>query len=150
VKLRIPPGSAGVTLIELIIVLVLIGIMAALAAPAMGGMINRNSLDGALGQFTGDVAYARTVAIRSGNPVAVVFESNRYTIRQPGRQIKQVNLAMEYSGMTLATGTTLPDSLRFDSRGLLQPAAPWTVSVQRQSKSATVQVLPTGRVYREY
>lgn len=142
--------TSGFTLIELLVTLAIFGILVGLAAPPMGGMINRNKLDSALGQFTGDVAYARMVAVRSGNPVDVVIESSRYTIRRGGQTVKTVNVAVEHPGMNISTGGALPATLRFNSRGLLQPAAPWTVTVQRQSKSAAVQVLPTGRVYHEY
>ncbi len=153
--MRLPRGSAGVTLIELMIVLVLLGIMAGLAAPAMGGMINRNRLDGALGQFTTDVAYARMVAVRANRRVEIVMQPTSYTVQRVDlngqtTQVKRLNLATEYPGMSMSTNVALPVTLTFNSRGLLQSDAVNTVTVQQNSKSASVQLLATGRVYRVY
>ncbi len=148
-KSRIPRGSAGVTLIELIIVLVIIGILIGLAAPAMGAMVNRNRLDGAIARFTTDVAYGRMVAVRSARRVEIVLTANGYTVRRLDVAgpvvVKQLNLATEYPGMTMSTGT-----LTFSSRGLLQNNNGTTVTVQQNSKSASVEVLASGRVHRVY
>ncbi len=155
VKSRIPRGSAGVTLIELIIVLVIIGILIGLAAPAMGAMVNRNRLDGAIGHFTADVAYARMVAVRANRQVEIVMQYTSYTVQRvelngQKTQIKRLNLATEYPGMSISTNLALPATLTFNSRGLLQNAAVNTVTVQQNSKSASVEVLASGRVYRVY
>jgi Tfp pilus assembly protein FimT len=142
----------------LIIVLVIIGILIGLAAPAMGAMVNRNRLDGAVAQFTTDVAYARMVAVRTNRQVEIVIEStptNRYTVQRvelngQRPQIKRLDLATEYPGMSISTNMALPATLTFNSRGLLQSDAVNTVTVQQNSKSASVQLLSTGRVYRVY
>jgi prepilin-type N-terminal cleavage/methylation domain-containing protein len=155
VKSRIPRGSAGVTLIELIIVLVIIGILIGLAAPAMGAMVNRNRLDGAVAQFTTDVAYARMVAVRTNRQVEIVMQPTSYTVQRvelngQKTQIKRLNLATEYPGMSMSTNLALPATLTFNSRGLLQSGTVNTVTVQQNSRSASVQLLSTGRVYLVY
>ncbi len=148
--------SGGFTLIELITTLVLLAVLVSLVAPRMDGYIARSQLDSAASQLAGDINYARMAAIRSSQQVVVVIEADRYTIRRPGQTqngvIKRVDLAAEFRGLTLSTGTSLPDSLHFNSRGLLIPGANLinSVNVQQGARSETLRVLLTGRVHRDY
>lgn len=61
----------GFTLIELMIVVVLLGITAAIAVPNFGRMIDNNQHAAAANDFSGLLHFARSEAIRRGNGVVV-------------------------------------------------------------------------------
>jgi prepilin-type N-terminal cleavage/methylation domain-containing protein len=153
-------STSGFTLIELVIVLVLFGILVALAAPNLAGYIRTTKVDGALNELSGDVAYTRMLAVRSGQRAKLTILSGGTSyiieVNEPStawRVAKQVNLATDYRSVTLSPAQT---PLAFNSRGLLlpPPSQPTSQSVsivaQYGSSNAVLKVLQTGRAYRDY
>ncbi|MDP6981179.1 MAG: GspH/FimT family pseudopilin [Myxococcota bacterium] len=65
----------GVSLIEVVIVSVIIGVMAAVATPALRNMRNDQALRNSARQVSDAMMLARTQAIRTGSNVIVVFQS---------------------------------------------------------------------------
>ncbi len=74
----------GFSLVELMIVVVIVGLMGALAAPTLSSSMERNRLS----QLNRDVGNAfiqsRSHAMRSGQAVFVKFENNRIRFYEPG------------------------------------------------------------------
>jgi type IV fimbrial biogenesis protein FimT len=68
--------SRGFTLIELLITIALAGILTALAAPSMTSMVRGNRIQTEASSLIGDLQYARTEAIKRGQPVSVCPSSN--------------------------------------------------------------------------
>jgi len=66
-------GAHGFTLLELLVVLAIIGLLAAVTLPAMKGMRQSNALAAANRQLLDDLAGARQRAIKDGTVVMVVF-----------------------------------------------------------------------------
>ena len=152
--------SPGFTLVELTLAIVLVGILVALAAPNLAGYIRRTKLDGALNELTGDIAYTRMLAVRSGRPATLtvgaggtaykVESTHQETATTTATRVaKRISLASDYRGVTLTPATTV---LTFNSRGLLTPPpdAPVTITAQEGSRSAVLTVLQSGRAYRDY
>lgn len=69
--MRTAAHQHGLTLIELMVVVVLLGITAAIAVPNFGRMIDTNQHAAAANDFSGLLQYARSEAIRRSNSVAV-------------------------------------------------------------------------------
>jgi hypothetical protein len=118
------PGELGHTLVELVLVLTLIGILAALAGPSVAGSIRRVRMELVLDALTRDVFYARMLAVRSGNRVEMrFFQSDppcvdRYAVvvlREPETLAKQVRVPD--LGGTLCLQKNGGPVLGFSSRG---------------------------------
>lgn len=66
-----PRHSAGFTLVELMIVVAILAIIAAIAAPSFRTMIQNNRLTAAVNDVAGALQYARSEAVRRGRDVQV-------------------------------------------------------------------------------
>jgi type II secretion system protein H len=151
-------ASAGFTLIELTVVVVLLGILVALAAPNMAAYVRGTKVDRALDELTGDIAYARMLAIRSGQSTQLRIQptGTAYVITAvaSGQVAKQVDLSRDFRGVSLAPTST---DIRFNSRGLLLPeftpsftGDEMKITAQQGSSSASLTILRSGRAYRVY
>jgi type IV fimbrial biogenesis protein FimT len=145
-------SRAGYSLMELLVVLVLVGILASLAGPAMGEYIGRLKTRRALDQITADLAYARMAAVRSGRRAVMRFQGpSDYSIEvvgDPTVPVRSVRLGSDYAGVVITPpGTTL----EFNSRGLLVSAlAREYLVVSLGSMRDSLILTPAGRVYRDF
>ena len=72
--------QAGFTLVELMIVVALVAILLALAAPSFRETIARNRLEGVAGELSTDFQYARSEAVARNAQVGLFVGSNCYTV----------------------------------------------------------------------
>lgn len=83
---RAKPRHAGLTLVELMLVLVVMGVLVTLVAPSFNDMIVMQRLRGVSAQLNTDLHYARSEALSSKRIVRVSFrdDGNRscYTVTQ--------------------------------------------------------------------
>lgn len=149
VRLR---SRRGMTLLELLAVLGIIIVAAAIGGPKMYRWAHVAGQKGAANQVVADLALARIQAVRQGQTVSMRVESStgyRITVDDANgaevREIKDVNLASLYRQTSLAqTGR-----IAFDSRGMLRPTSTITaVTINRGGVSRQITVTTVGRIVR--
>jgi type IV fimbrial biogenesis protein FimT len=71
-----PPHERGLTVIELMVVIAVVGVLLALAAPSMRGLIAAQRVRGINTELVTDLQYARSEAARRNVDVRVGFQSS--------------------------------------------------------------------------
>jgi prepilin-type N-terminal cleavage/methylation domain-containing protein len=74
----------GFTLIELVIIIVLIGIMGAIAMPKYASAMNRYRADAAARRIATDLGYTRSLAIATSTTTSIQFNCNTSTYQIAG------------------------------------------------------------------
>ncbi|HEU4454644.1 MAG TPA: prepilin-type N-terminal cleavage/methylation domain-containing protein [Longimicrobium sp.] len=152
--------AGGFTLLEVMIVLVVVGIAAGIAAPKMNAYLARHRVRAALNRLAVDLAYARAVAVRSGSGAVLRFHPEpecgarataAYSITLRGAHpgpprrssVRDVGgrVCLLYNG---------PDSVAFNSRGLLLPFQNRTVWSTEAGLRDSLTISVMGRVYRRF
>ena len=68
--------QSGITLIELIITVAILGVMAAIAVPNFGGLMSSSQIKGTYNTFAGVIATARVEAVNRRAPIIICPSSN--------------------------------------------------------------------------
>lgn len=148
---------AGFSLLELLVVVALIGILAALAAPSLTGYLSVSRVNRAASEIESDVARTRMEAVRRGRSASLrpAPGGSTYKITINGddgvtevRTVQQRDLRSDFN--TISFSATTPAAITFNSRGLLDAAGGATITLVRGGKTAALQVSPIGRVTRVY
>jgi len=142
-------NQRGVTLIELLIVIVLIGVMAGFGFPRLGDAITKQSVRSARTLFVGVHAKARATAIQRGSQTQFILAGGRITIRSTNpvtnvaQQVGNVeDLGTRYGVTVQPTNVTLT----FDARGIGMETAETTISITKGSYGSKIVISPVGRV----
>jgi prepilin-type N-terminal cleavage/methylation domain-containing protein len=137
--------EAGFTLAELMIVVLIMGILAAFTAPQLHGLLRSYRLNGAARLVWTDVHKARMLAIKERRSVRVDFTSTSYNVVRvdTGQVIFRRNLSGDYPGITV--GNPPDNSVSFLSTGTAAGAIP-TVQIQGPSGSKRFPVFVTGGI----
>ena len=73
-------NSAGFTLFELVIVMLIVAVMAAIAIPSFRYVTTSNRIASEVNQLLGDMRFARTEAIKEGQTVTVCSSANPHGV----------------------------------------------------------------------
>jgi prepilin-type N-terminal cleavage/methylation domain-containing protein len=148
-----PHRRRGFTLTELMIVVVLMGLMAAMAGPRMARWVQTIGQRGAFNQLISDLSLARIQAVRQGTTVSLnVIDANSYDVTvdafgaNPARVLKRVDLDQTYPGTTLDPAS---GRIAFDSRGTLRASPVSTitqVTLARGSVTKRLTVTGVGKI----
>ncbi|WP_232628502.1 GspH/FimT family pseudopilin [Methylobacterium sp. Leaf118] len=79
-------GSAGFSLVEMLVVLAILGVVAGVAAPAIGHLVPGRRLDLTAATLAGELTRLRAQARRSGAPTSLTFvpERRHFMSTRPG------------------------------------------------------------------
>lgn len=139
-------GPRGATLLELILVMSLLGIVAATALPALRGAQDRLATEGAAAMTVRTMADTRHHAVRRSTRTALFMDSvtRRLTIVAGPETVTVHDLAALF-GVSL---TPTRDSIAWSPTGLGFGAANARVILSRGRAADTVTVSRLGRVRR--
>ncbi len=147
-------ARAGMTLVELAVVVVIAGVIIMLAIPRYLNLVSYLRSQGAANQLVSDIAYARMTALREGRTTSLTISSTQYTIvvensdQTVFKTLRTVDVASTYSGTTL-TADGGNGRIAFDSRGMLRSNSTAGVTLARGSRSQHLALNATGRVIRD-
>lgn len=142
-----PPRSTqspGATLIELVVVIAVLGIVAAIGVRSVARAADRSRVRGAAAEVRAALAAARALAVQRAEPGAVRFDTVRDEVSvQLGPDAALLRRTGRTFGVQLSTTR---DSAAFGADGLGLGAANLRVVVQRGAMTETVTVSRAGRV----
>ncbi len=138
--------TAGFSLIELMVVIVITVILLTLAVPSFVELMARQRVQGVANELSADLQYTRSLAVTNRVDAQLqVSSSTQYNITSPPG-------GTSFKSITLGTDTTLDPAsatLVFESRlGSMTNSADIALTVANSRTSATLRVTvgPTGRV----
>jgi len=134
---------SGLTQLELIVVLVVGGVLTALAVPRLVGLRDASSVRAAMTDVGAAFAVARQAAVTRRTPVAVVFDTAAGAIRvsSGGETILRRSLRATYS---VSIGANR-DSAVYDARGLGFGLTNLSLRVRRGTFVDTLTMSRLGR-----
>lgn len=131
-------GQAGYTLTEMMIVVGIIGLLAAITIPNFAGYMKRQRAIGSRNQLMSDIYYARSLAIAKHRTVRIDFTDQQYQVVDTVSGTVEKTIAAP-PGVTFAA-TNNPN---FYAWGLADAA---DITVAGSASTSTVSVLPSGSV----
>jgi type IV fimbrial biogenesis protein FimT len=136
--------SYGFTLIELLVALAIVGVLAALGAPAFNRYFADQRVKSAASEVVNDLQFARMESVQKNQPVTVAFSSSGYNISLGGSTLKAVSFS---GGSTVSSGSTM--SAQFDplrATATVTNGPNLTVSNPATPASVRVTLSAMGRV----
>ena len=150
--MRIFNKQSGFTLIELIVIIAIVAVFAAIAVPNFLSYMPKHRLNGAARQVMGDLMAARMKAVSQNCDVAVTFasgnpeyeiwtDSDNDDIEDSGEVITK-NIQSNYHDVTIDTDR----NIKFSTRGTANSYGIIALALPHSAGSKNVKVHLTGRV----
>lgn len=144
-------NQRGLSLIELVIVIVLIGAIAGWGFPRIGEALRRQSVSSARSAVVTLHAKARATAVQRARVVRLVFEGTRCVLRSQHPMTGATDTVGTVEDLYARHGVTVTvtrDSLVFDPRGLGTEPGPTEIVVRKGAWADTILISSVGRVLK--
>ncbi len=118
-------GERGFTLTELLIVMVILGVMAAIAAPNLRPLLSRDKLRASTASVTSSLYMARTRSVNDGARYGVRFLSTGefYVVKDPKGSMERFGASyLLDDGISIVRNTFVNDLVIFNEYGQLDRA----------------------------
>ncbi|GAB4384948.1 MAG: hypothetical protein Kow00121_49190 [Elainellaceae cyanobacterium] len=125
--LNVQDSNQGFTLIEGLVVIVIIGIVSAIAAPSLFSMVNRSKINSAQAEVQGVLQEAQRQSIRSSRSCNVTLSANTIT----GNCLTTGNLTLDQVSLRSASNNAAISSFWFNHKGELFINDPLGTAPQR-------------------
>jgi prepilin-type N-terminal cleavage/methylation domain-containing protein len=143
-------NKSGFTLMELMVVIGIIAVLAALLAPNFIGWMPQYRLKSAVMELGARVQQARLAAIKENQNCTMSFNTGNHTYNITCLDNMTVDLT-DYGPNVLFTAVSSPQVINFTSRGLTDGIGTFVVSMTSQGGGDTysIRITPTGAVATE-
>jgi len=133
-------GSQGLTLVELILCMAILGVLLAIASPLLAQFSTGYKLRAATRELATDLQFARLLAVKENRSFRVICEAKSYRVERVSDDFvaKARTFSVDYPEVTL-NGPVIT----FNSRG---NASSQTITVSNFAASKNITVSSTGRV----
>jgi len=133
-------SNSGFTMIELLIIIAIVGILVAVAAPSLSESMARRSLEGVANELSADLNYTKSQAVSVNATVSMITSAHGYTVSNASGTFKTITLN---SKITL----TSPLTVTFDPyRYFADTAIAITLTHTQTSAQLQVKVDVMGRI----
>jgi Tfp pilus assembly protein FimT len=151
--LRVARNRSGATLLELAVVTLIMGMLAAITLPRFANYVSALRAGSAASQITADVATARMTAVREGRTTSLTLSGTTgYVLAVENtdgtvlRTLRTVRITSTFPGVSVAGNGA---ALKFDSRGLLRANGITQLTLARGGRQQRLTINAVGRVLRE-
>ncbi len=135
---RAPVTNRGFTLVELMVLIGIVGLVAAIAVPSFNGYLRANRIDVTADQIASDMALARSMAVSQGRVIQFTGVEDGYRITVPGTG--RIVREREFDG---AVHLEADATVNFFPWGAAQATI---LVLDNGNQVRQVQILPTGMV----
>ena len=143
-------NARGVTLLEILMVIVFIALMSAFAIPRLNDAMNSQNVRSARAAFVGMNAKARYAAIQRGGSATLTLANNVLSVQSTNpvsNAAQSVGNSVDLYGRYGVTVSPSSLTWTFDARGLRTQTDSTSVTIYKGTKDSTKIVLsPAGRV----
>jgi type IV fimbrial biogenesis protein FimT len=137
--------TRGVTLVELLTVVIVLGILLVAAAPGFQTMVDRNAVVNEANRLVADIQFARSEAVKRGSPVNICRSSDAASCTGDDCACHTGTSAREYTkGWLLYAASGRDTSFDADENTLLRLGNPVQSNVEIYSDSNLNQWLSIG------
>ena len=133
--------SNGFSLVELMVVMIVFGLLIAIAVPSMIGYLRSSRRVGAAHTLEADFHYAHSLAHEQGKTYQILFQPDSYAISQVSPLV-----TIRTRMMPRGVACTASDTAKFYAWGLTKPV---TITMAGVSHSDTLRLSANGNVIHD-
>ncbi|MHB8137498.1 MAG: GspH/FimT family pseudopilin [Smithellaceae bacterium] len=152
--MKIRKNSGGFSLVELIIVMAIMGIVAAIAAPNFTRYRDNTNLREAARDIVSDIQFYKQKAVSENVTYRITFSGNNYTIaKQPPAAWETIAtkvVGLGNSAIDIYDSSAFPSGINLQSRGTITPSGTLKLKHTRRDSEASIKTYTMGRVEVTY